>query len=223
MFKHVMMVIILLPAYVQAEPTVSDCDFNNNGQVDFPDFIAFAQAFGTDQVQFDLDGNNLVDFQDFIIFVQFFGQETTPTSIPIGLRVGQRAPDFTLKTLTNTPFKLHDQRGKPVFLNFWATWCGPCLVEMPDMEKLQQAMGDQILIVGIDIQEPLPHVQRFVRFYKYTWTFVLDSSGDVSIGYGVSAIPTSIFIDAKGVIVRKFRGAQSYATFLEAAQQAINN
>ncbi len=151
------------------------------------------------------------------------GQETTATSIPIGIQMGQRAPDFTLETITGEPFKLSEQRGKPVFLNFWATWCGPCRVEMPDMEKLQQAMGDRILIVGIDIRESLSTVQNFLRDRGFSWTFVLDSNGAVAREYEVAAIPTSIFIDAKGVIVRKFRGTRSYATFLEAAQQAINN
>lgn len=150
-------------------------------------------------------------------------QETTATSVPIGIQMGQRAPDFTLKTITGESFKLSEQRGKPVFLNFWATWCGPCRVEIPDMEKLQQAMGDRILIVGIDIRESLSTVQNFLRDRGFSWTFVLDSNGAVAREYEVAAIPTSIFIDAKGVIVRKFRGTRSYATFLEAAQQAINN
>ena len=151
------------------------------------------------------------------------GQETTDTSISVGIQVGQRAPDFALETITGEPFKLSEQRGKPVFLNFWATWCGPCRVEMPDMEKLQQNMGDSILIVGIDIRESLSTVQNFLRDRGFTWTFVLDSNGAVAREYEVAAIPTSIFIDARGVIVRKFRGTRSYATFLEAAQQAINN
>lgn len=155
--------------------------------------------------------------------VPSLSQETTATSVPIGIQVGQRAPDFALETITGEPFKLSEQRGKPVFLNFWATWCGPCRVEMPDMEKLQQVMGDRILIVGIDIRESLSTMQNFLRDRGFTWTFVLDSNGDVAKEYEVAAIPTSIFIDAKGVIVRKFRGTRSYANFLEAAQQAINN
>ena len=120
-------------------------------------------------------------------------QETTVTSVPIGIQMGQRAPDFTLKTITGESFKLSEQRGKPVFLNFWATWCGPCRVEMPDMEKLQQAMGDHILIVGIDIRESLSTVQNFLRYRGFTWTFVLDSNGDVAKEYEVAAIPYLYF------------------------------
>ena len=136
--------------------------------------------------------------------------------------IGKKAPDFTLQTLTGERFNLAEQRGRPVFLNFWATWCSPCLAEMPDIEKLQQTLGDSILIVGID-DEPADTVREFVQNRGYTWTFVLDPDNEVARTYNVSVIPTSVFIDAKGVIVRKFVGQKDYKTFLEAAREAINN
>ena len=119
--------------------------------------------------------------------------------------IGKKAPDFTLQTLTGERFNLAEQQGRPVFLNFWATWCSPCLAEMPDMQKLQQTLGDSILIVGID-DEPADTVREFVQDHGYTWTFVLDPDNEVARTYNVSDIPTSVFIDAKGVIVRKFVG-----------------
>ena len=145
------------------------------------------------------------------------------TNVPVGIQVGMRAPDFTLRTPTGEQFNLYEQSGTPVFLNFWATWCGPCLVEMPGIQKLQNNMGNSIQIVGINQLETRSHVQRFVTRYGFTWTFVLDSTGEVSRTYKTSAIPTSYFLDAKGVIVRKLVGARSYETFLEATRQAINN
>ena len=146
-----------------------------------------------------------------------------PPPVPVGIQVGMQAPDFTLRTLNGEQFNLYEQRGTPVFLNFWATWCPPCIVEMPGIQKLQNNMGDSIQIVGIDQLETRSHVQRFVTRYGFTWTFVLDSIGEVSRTYKASAIPTSYFLDAKGVIVRKFVGARNYETFLEATRQAINN
>ena len=83
MFKYVMTLIcLLLPAYVHAVPTVSDCDFNNSGKVDFADFIAFSQGYGTTQPQFDLNGDGAVNFRDFIVFAQFYGQTVTPPPQP---------------------------------------------------------------------------------------------------------------------------------------------
>ena len=136
--------------------------------------------------------------------------------------IGKKASDFTLQTLTGKRFNLAEQQGRPVFLNFWATWCPPCLAEMPDMQKLQQALGDSILIVGID-NEPADMVREFVQDRGYTWTFVLDPDKEAARAYNVSGIPTSVFIDAKGVLVRQFIGQQDYETFLETAREAIGN
>ena len=227
--KYVMTLIFLLLSayYVHAAPTASDCDFNNSGKVDFADFIAFSQGYGTNQTQFDLNGDGAVNFRDFIIFAQFYGQTiTTPpptTDAPVGIQVGMQAPDFTLRTLTGESFNLYAQRGKPVFLNFWGTWCPPCVAEMPDIQKLQNTMGDSIHIVGIGVRDTRIQEIRFITRYGYTWTFVLDSTGEVSNAYEVSGYPTSLFLDAKGVIVRVLRGSRNYETFLEATRLAINN
>ncbi len=228
MFKYAKTVIfLLLPAYVHAAPTASDCDFNNSGKVDFADFIAFSQGYGTTQTQFDLNGDGAVNFRDFVIFAQFYGQTITipppTTDAPVGIQVGMQAPDFTLRTLTGERFNLYEQRGKPVFLNFWGTWCPPCVAEMPDIQKLQNTMGDSIQIVGIGVRDTRVQELRFITRYGYTWTFVLDSTQDAVRTYEVSAYPTSVFLDAKGVIVRKFVGSRNYETFLEATRQAINN
>ncbi len=228
MFKYVMtLIFLLLPVYVHAAPTASDCDFNNSGKVDFADFVAFSQGYGTTQTQFDLNGDGTVDFRDFVIFAQFYGQTiTTPpptTDAPIGIQVGMQAPDFTLQTLTGESFNLYEQRGKPVFLNFWGTWCGPCVAEMPDIQKLQNTMGDSIQIVGIGVRDTRIQELRFIRRYGYTWTFVLDSTGEARNAYEVSSYPTSLFLDAKGVIVRVLRGSRNYETFLEATRLAIDN
>lgn len=230
MFKYAITVcFLLLPVWVHAAPTASDCDFNNNGKVDFADFVAFSQGYGTNQTQLDLNGDGTVNFRDFVIFAQFYGQTvtaTTPpptTDAPVGIQVGMQAPDFTLRKPTGESFNLYEQRGKPVFLNFWATWCAPCIAEMPDMQKLQNTMADSIHIVGIDLRETRSQVLRFVMQYGYTWTFILDSTGEVSSTYEVTGIPKSFFIDAKGEIVRVFSGPQHYETFLEATRMAINN
>lgn len=136
--------------------------------------------------------------------------------------IGKKASDFTLQTLTGKRFNLAEQQGRPVFLNFWATWCPLCRAEMPDMEKLQQTLGDSILIVGID-NEPADTVREFVQNRGYTWTFVFYPDKEAARAYNVSGISTSVFINVKGVIVRQFVGQQDYETFLETAREAIDN
>ncbi len=124
------------------------------------------------------------------------GQEATT-----GLNVGERAPDFTLVDLEGNQVSLSDFRGKTVFVNFWATWCPPCRAEMPEIEAVYQEYKDRgVVVIGVDILEPEDVVRQFVEQGGYSWTFVLDTSGEVAGNYEIAAIPTSLFIDREGII-----------------------
>ena len=138
-------------------------------------------------------------------------------------RDGLKAEDFTLWTLEDERFTLAENLGKPIFLNFWTTWCPPCIAEMPDMERLQQTLGDSLQIVGINLQESPATVRRFIQNRGFTWTFLLDLRREIGNAYNVEGIPVSLFIDANGRIVHRFNGARNYEIFLEAARQAIDH
>ena len=120
---------------------------------------------------------------------------------PAGVNVGESAPDFTLVDMEGNQVTLSDFRGKTVFVNFWATWCPPCRAEMPEMETVyQEYKGKGVVVIGVDILEPEDVVRQFVEQGGYSWTFVLDTSGEVSANYEVATIPTSFFIDQEGII-----------------------
>ncbi|HEX6987902.1 MAG TPA: TlpA disulfide reductase family protein, partial [Bacillota bacterium] len=85
-------------------------------------------------------------------------------------------------------------------LNFWATWCEPCRIEMPEIQRAHERYGDRVAVVGVNVREPADLVRTFVEFSGYTWTFVLDPGSDVAELYRLRPIPTSFFIDASGVI-----------------------
>lgn len=135
------------------------------------------------------------------------GQEDTDN---IGLKeselapapeVGRLAPDFTLVDLEGNQVTLSDFRGKTVFLNFWATWCPPCRAEMPEMEAVYQEYKDKgVVVIGVDIKEAEEEVRQYVQQGGYSWTFVLDTTGEVTANYRIAAIPTSFFIDREGII-----------------------
>ncbi len=126
---------------------------------------------------------------------------TTTTSGSGGGRVGQLAPDFTLADLDGNQVSLSDFRGKTVFINFWATWCPPCREEMPAIEALYQQYKDKdVVVLGVDILETEGEVRQFVEEGGYSWTFVMDTTGEVTASYQVGAIPTSFFIDKEGII-----------------------
>ncbi|HEY41223.1 MAG TPA: TlpA family protein disulfide reductase [Dehalococcoidia bacterium] len=115
--------------------------------------------------------------------------------------VGYPAPDFTLTDLDGNTVRLRDLRGNVVFLNFWATWCPPCRAEMPAMEGLYQEYKNRdVVIIGVDLLEYWSNVEYFVEVNGYSWTFVIDTDGQVAMDYMVTGIPSSFFIDKDGII-----------------------
>lgn len=132
----------------------------------------------------------------------------------VGLQKGQWAPDFILTDLEGSPVKLSDYRGKRVLLNFWASWCPPCQVEMPHMQKFYEDYQQQdVVILGVNmtsIEQHRDEVQGFVSKEKLTFPILLDSKGSVMQTYQVTAYPTTYLLDSSGVIKDKFVGAMSY-------------
>ena len=122
-----------------------------------------------------------------------------------GLKIGAKAPNFTLKTLDGKQVELSDYKGKKVMLNFWATWCPPCKKEMPDMEKYTQQAGDDVVVLAVNI-DPENDVQAFVEDNGITFTIPLDSQSaknPVNERYKILSIPTTYFIDKEGIIRNK--------------------
>lgn len=129
----------------------------------------------------------------------------------VGIRQGQLAPDFELKTLDGETVKLSDYRGKRVMLNFWATWCPPCRAEMPDMQKFQKDKDVQVLAVNLSETESHPdNVQRFVDELNLSLTIPLDDESAISNEYQVMAYPTTYMIDSNGRIQFITMGAVNY-------------
>lgn len=118
-----------------------------------------------------------------------------------GVRVGDRAPDFTLTGTDGKVMRLSDLAGKGVILNFWATWCGPCRQEMPLLQQAYEAHGSEGLVVlGVDVGEQPAQVQAFLKELGLTFPTVLDTDQETSRLYRVYGLPTTFFIDRQGVI-----------------------
>ncbi|MBJ8051112.1 redoxin domain-containing protein [Bacillus cereus] len=128
-----------------------------------------------------------------------------------GIEIGKNAPDFELIKLDGTNVKLSDLKGKKVILNFWATWCGPCQQEMPDMESFYKEHKENVEILAINYTPSEKgggeeKVSNFAKEKGITFPILLDKNIDVTTAYKVITIPTSYFIDTKGVIQDKFIG-----------------
>jgi peroxiredoxin len=133
----------------------------------------------------------------------------------VGPGVGRMAPDFTLTTLDGGTFRLSEQRGKPVVLNFWATWCGPCQRELPALQKAAEHFGDDVVFVGVDQGEEAAIVQSYVDKMGLTFTIPMDTDGQVGYDWSVQGLPTTFFIDRSGVIRSLWMGEMNSVTLAE--------
>ena len=118
------------------------------------------------------------------------------------------APDFELATLEGNGFRLSDHEGKVVILNFWATWCAPCRVEIPDLIEMQEELkGEGVLFVGISLDhEGKEVVEQFAAEADFNYPILLDD-GSVSDKYGgIYALPTTVLIDREGNISHRIPG-----------------
>lgn len=136
-----------------------------------------------------------------------------PPGSPVQIKVaeGFRAPDITaIDVQTGQTVKLSDLRGQPVFVNFWATWCGPCKIEMPAMEALYKESGPKLRILAVG-QTPWETKEQLATFAKNLGlTFpILYDEGAAAEAYGVVGVPTSYFMDGEGIIKAIYPGLLS--------------
>ena len=116
-------------------------------------------------------------------------------------RVGKEAPDFVLPSLDGEEIALSDYRGKPVLLNFWATWCSPCRIELPHLVSAYRGYADKELVVlAVDVGEHPSRVADFAFRFEVSLPVLLDVSGETASLYQVRAFPTNFLIDREGII-----------------------
>jgi len=123
--------------------------------------------------------------------------------------INQPAPEFTLVDLDGNVFSTAELRGKPVVINFWATWCQPCIYEHPILIDGARRYRDRVQFVGVVYQDDEEKIRRFVAREGAFGPSLLDQEARVAIAYGVYGAPETFFVDAEGVIREKVTGALS--------------
>ena len=144
------------------------------------------------------------------------------TDAPIGHAVGQQAPDFTLTTVDNQPFTLRDHRGQATVLNLWATWCGPCVKELPYFDRLAREHADDVAVLAIHSDLITDDVMEYLSHYDYSMPFAVDETGEVIASLGGSTmLPQTIVLDRYGVVIYNQVGSMTYEALTELAEAAL--
>lgn len=128
---------------------------------------------------------------------------------PGDIAVDAPAPDFTLKDLSGNEVSLSDYKGKIVFLNFWATWCKYCDIEMPDLNKVHKD-NDDVVVLAVNVMEEQKTVEPYITKGGYEFDVVLDTDGEISRNYLIRPLPTTYFIDAEGILLGRLEGMLEY-------------
>lgn len=149
----------------------------------------------------------------------FVEQDEGTSDLVVGLRQGNIAPDFELETLKGERVKLSDFRGKRIMLNFWASWCGPCRAEIPDMQKFYDQKEEDIEILAVNLIDSRPdeadNVGPFVEEYELTFPVLLDWGNVVSGIYQIQPIPTTFLIHSDGRIHNIAYGPLNYELMIQ--------
>lgn len=136
-------------------------------------------------------------------------------------QIGEPAPDFQLMDLNGNPVRLSDFEGRPVVINFWATWCPPCRAEMPDIQAVHSEYGDRAVILAVNIMEHPQTVNDYFQRVGLDFTALLDTGGEVTGRYRIVAVPTTYFIAADGTVADRNVGPMTKSLIESKLQKVL--
>lgn len=144
------------------------------------------------------------------------------SQVPVVNRQLNPAPDISLNDVYDRPFRLSENRGKVVVINFWASTCPPCILEMPEFQAVHEKLGDKVVMLSISAQDSESYIRDFMLKRGYTWLFAADRTGANTLAYGIGYYPTTIIVDARGRMAVTQVGGPLSRAFLESAIDKVS-
>jgi cytochrome c biogenesis protein CcmG/thiol:disulfide interchange protein DsbE len=156
-----------------------------------------------------------------LVGILFVGLGKNPNEIRSPL-IGKAAPSFALREVgSGRTIDVAQFKGKPVVINFWATWCGPCWEEHPVLVANARMLGPNVQFLGVVFQDEESKILSFLQQRGSGYPTVVDDKGKTAIAYGVGGVPETFFVDASGVIVAKYNGPMSADILQENLQKVM--
>lgn len=156
-----------------------------------------------------------------LLGVLFVGLGRDPQKIDSPL-IGRPAPPFALKAVgTGEMIDVQQLRGRPLVINFWATWCGPCYEEHPTLVQNARMFGGEVQFVGVVFNDTEEKIQQFLRERGSSYPTVLDAQGKTAIAYGVGGVPETYFVNRQGTVVAKYSGPMTTEILQANVQKAL--
>lgn len=156
-----------------------------------------------------------------LAFALYFVRNEVSSNQEIAPRLGFYAPNFNTVYMNGSEFELYELKGKPVILNFWATWCPPCVREMPNLQDFYDRHKGEVIVIGINLGEKNRTIQNFIKKINVTFPIVLDKGKEIEKSYNLIIRPTTYFIDENGIIVDKKLGELKKEEIEERAQKLL--
>jgi thiol-disulfide isomerase/thioredoxin len=154
-----------------------------------------------------------------IVFVNFFGKKNITT----GAAQGEMLSDFSIACVDGNNFYLSEQKGKVVVINLWATWCIPCVDELPNFEKISEEFSGEVSVIAIHPTPITTDVAEWLSDYSYTIPFAVDEDGSVSELLNASTVlPQTIVIDKNGIVTYNKSGSLSYEELRDIVSGALS-
>lgn len=135
-------------------------------------------------------------------------------------RQGRRPPPLPSEVLTQPRVTLASLEGRPAVVNFWASWCGPCIKEAPELRRFARGLHGRATLVGVDWNDQLSGAREFIRKSRWTFPNLRDADGTIGNRWGLSGLPNTFVLDEGGRVVRVLRGPQTHSTLEHALSAA---